>query len=436
MSIPLSEPEASATVASSPADGVRYVRLLNLLAVTQIALFLTTAIWVPPWKFPQVPLFAMCRDWPVWLEVVFFVMALAGTFFAKRPEAKITRRVRHAICALGFAGLFLTNQHRIQPWAYQFFILHAWLALVRPRWMLTGWRWLTISIYVYSALSKFDYAFCVNHGPFLLDGFLQAIGIQEGTARWPANIRFLAGAIMPAVELSTALLLCFRRTQSAGLVISILMHLFLIVALGPGGHNHSAGVLIWNAFFIVQNWLLFPSPVVAMPFAAVETNSPGGSPGAKTSSLAWAILAAAMVAPLGEPWGLWDHWPSWAVYAARPERTTVFVHEDDVDKIPAELRGYLQPPGPLDVWHPIRLDRWSLETGKVPMYPQARFQVGIALALAQRCELTTLKVVLESPPHRWTGQRTQREFVSLPEIEALAATYRLNALPRSILWGG
>jgi hypothetical protein len=112
--------------------------------------------------------------------------------------------------------------------------------------------------------------------------------------------------------------------------------LFLIVALGPWGHDHSAGVLLWNGFFIVQNWLLFPSPVHVLapgqwPGGAITRPiPPGDSPGAKTAgAIAWALLAIPLLAPLGEPWGLWDHWPSWAVYAARPAKTTVFIHEDD-----------------------------------------------------------------------------------------------------------
>jgi hypothetical protein len=146
--------------------------------------------------------------------------------------------------------------------------------------------------------------------------------------------------------------------------------------------------------------------------------------------VAWAILIGALVAPLGEPLGLWDHWPSWAVYAARPEKVTVFIHEDDLAKIPAELREFLQEPSPLDPWHPIRLDRWSLAATKTPIYPQSRFHVGVALALAERCKLTTMKLEIESAPDRWTAQRKRTEFVGLEAIDKLATTYTLNAKPR------
>lgn len=427
-------------------QGRTYVRLLNLLALGQILLFLSTSLWFPPFRFPQVPLLSMMRSWPVWLETAVAVGTLAGTFFAKsnRWQSRLTRRLRHGICAVCFLILIGCNQHRLQPWAYQFLILHAWLALASPRWMLTGWRWLTISIYFYSALSKLDYSFCTTHGPFLWDGFLHVFGIAEGTSKWPANVQFAAAALMPVTELIAAGCLCVRRTQRLGLFLTLAMHLFLIVALSPWGHNHSVGVLIWNVFFIVQNWLLFPSPIsLAEPFhsrfreawdsSSVEMATPEREQTSRyawLSMAAWGLLAIPLCAPLLEPFGLWDHWPSWAVYAARPERTRMQVHEDDLHRLPEELRKYVEPPALLELWHPLRLDRWSLAATRTPIYPQDRFQIGVALAVAERHRLTTIKLIIDGPPDRWSGRRERREVEGLENTRELAQSFRLNALPR------
>ncbi len=410
-----------------PADveNQNYVWLLNLLAVTQIALLLATSLWLPPYAFPQVPLFAVFRHAPRFLELAAFVGSLAGTFFARTAADKFTRRIRHGVCAASFAVLFAFNQHRIQPWAYQLMVLHAWLALANPQWRLVGWRWLTISIYFYSALSKVDFAFCVNHGPFLLDGFLHSLHFADV----PPSVSFVLSALMPLTELLTAILLCFPRTQRVGLYFSIAMHLFLMIALGPLGHDHSAGVLIWNAFFIVQNWLLFAPPVKA---SLAETPSRKEAPRGqnKIEIAGWVLLAFVLIAPLGEPFGFWDHWPSWAVYAARPEQAVVAIHEDDLPRVPEELRKYLQPSTLLEPWHPVRLDRWSLNATRAPIYPQSRFHVGVALALAERSELTTLRVTIFSSPNRWTGQRERKDFIGLDAVQELAETYACNAQPR------
>ncbi len=447
MSAPATPEEVSDTASGQLQLGRRYVRLLNLLALAQILLFLTTSLWFPPVQYPQVPLLETLLDSPRWLDVVAAVGALAGTFFAKKDrwQSRLSRRLRHSLCASCFVFLFLSNQHRLQPWAYQFCILHGWLALANPRWMLTGWRWLIISIYLFSALSKVDTSFCTVHGPFLWDGFLHVFGSAHGTAQWPANVRFFAAAMMPAAELTAAGCLCFRRTQRAGLYLSCGMHLFLIIALSPWGHNHSAGVLIWNAFFIVQNWLLFPSPVsLAEPFrkwfggvshtSFDERTAPERERTpryAQLSGLAWAWLAVPLFAPLLEPFGDWDHWPSWAVYAARPERVRMLVHEDEIPHLPVDLQAFLEPPEILEPWQPLRLDRWSLVATRAPIYPQDRFQIGVALAVAERQQLQQIKLIVEGPPDRWTGRRDRREVEGIDNVRELARSFRLNALPRS-----
>jgi len=276
--------------------------------------------------------------------------------------------------------------------------------------------------------------------------------------------------------LFTAIMLCFPRTQCVGLYFSIAMHFFLIIALGPLGHDHSAGVLIWNAFFIAQNLLLFVGGGSASSFLSPRLRRgregqregasasrdldlghssevsrktvPGDEPNVTADSLlsltlspaagargqnqiaAWAMLAFVLIAPLGEPFELWDHWPSWAVYAARPEQVIVAIHEDDLPRVPEELRKYLQPPTLLEPWHPVRLDRWSIDATRAPIYPQSRFHIGVALALAERCDLTTLRVTVFSSPNRWTGKRERKDYVGLDAVQELAGTCWCNALPR------
>ncbi len=100
------------------------VGLLNLLAAAQIAFFLTTAIWFPPFHFPQVPLLESARHWPDWVNLAAGIGSLAGTFFARSAREKPSRRIRHAVCAVSFTVLFVMNQHRLQVWAWQLFLLH------------------------------------------------------------------------------------------------------------------------------------------------------------------------------------------------------------------------------------------------------------------------------------------------------------------------
>lgn len=277
-----------------------------------------------------------------------------------------------------------------------------------------------------------DHDFCLYHGPFLLDGFCKAIGLSNGTRLWPDSARFGLAAAIPAFELLVAIGLCWRRVRIFAVVCAALMHVGLLFALGPLGHGHRSGVLIWNLFFLVQNWWLFwrdPN----RSNAGKDQESTRMTKFARIgNATAGCIVAGAMIWPLLEPFGLCDHWPAWAVYAAKLERVTVLIETDDVANLPDKLQQYVGTPATLGDWNPFRIDRWSLDTVFAPIYPQDRFQVGVALGLAKEYRLDRIQIVIESPANRWTGKRTIRHLVGLDVIGRLADSYRCNGEPRTI----
>ena len=95
---------------------------------------------------------------------------------------------------------------------------------------------------------------------------------------------------------------------------AVLLHLALILILGPWGMKHSANVLIWNGAMLAEAVALFwPRPITV-------TSWPPERKGRRAASLAAAILIwAAAILPLGERSGWWDTWPSFAVYSSSNE---------------------------------------------------------------------------------------------------------------------
>ncbi len=336
------------------------------------------------------------------------------------------QRCASLLTGLATMGLVSIDQHRLQPWAWQFVIVSLVLATAQPSTARTVWRWLVIGIYAWSAWSKIDYGFCVHHGPFLLDGICKAIGFAEGTRTWPANVRYVVAAAIPLFELLVAVGLCGRRTRRFAVCGAAAMHAGLLLSLGPWGHNHQPGVLVWNLFFLVQNWMLFWRHRTGSSVAEVPTTLAA----TRGNRFAKAVVIAALIWPLFEPLGGCDHWPSWAVYAAKLERVTVYLSESEFSQWPKDRQAYLGQQTVFDEWYPLRLDRWSLDALHAPIYPQDRFQVGVALALVRELGLNQIRIVIEGPANRFTGQRGVHEYVGRESVEKLADSYRLGARPR------
>jgi hypothetical protein len=201
--------------------------------------------------------------------------------------------------------------------------------------------------------------------------------------------------------------------------------------LGTWGAHQKPGVLLWNAYFIAQNIVLFA-------FAGDSPGSLAATPPAKgrATRLGLAVrglIVLAVCFPLTQPFGLCDVWPAWAVYATGPERLRVYINLNtaDIARVGKLIGPYVDPPRFLDNRCLVRIDRWSLDATQAPLYPQNRFRLGVALALAKAARLEqTIYVELESPANRWTGKRSTRALAGSAAIASELDRDWLNGLPR------
>jgi len=159
------------------------------------------------------------------------------------------------VMAGGIGASAFLDQHRAQVWAYHLIVAGLIAASSDGSRRMQRLRWLTIGIYAWSALSKCDVSFVAGPGKLLWEGLLHAINIDA--ASLPAPFNRSTPWLMPAGELLTAIALAFPRWRRVGLWLSIVMHTAILLAVGPLGLCHEAGVQIWNGLFIIQNIILF-----------------------------------------------------------------------------------------------------------------------------------------------------------------------------------
>lgn len=424
MEAPIPSASVPAIPGESPDRSV--TRLVRLLAIGQVALVAATwKLWTPQAVFPQVPLIQAAGDWPDWLDWICLVVLAASSLTMLVGRRGRLSRGAPAASAVSFALFFVLNQHRLQPWAWQFFLLSILLSLADDTTTRRAWIGLTVSIYLWSAVSKVDVVFFESYGPTLIGGLKQAIGLKGVANQWTQSLDIAASIGLTVGELAVAILLAWPRTRWFGLWAATLMHLALLAALGPLGLNHSLGVLLWNVFFIAQDWLLFGIPKVppATPFPAQPF-----WPLTWPSRLGLTVIGMAMLWPALEPFGGCDHWLAWAVYSARSDRSQLILgnrwaHIKEESKVldPSQL---------------------SLDRLGVPIYPQHRFQVGVALGLAESRgpRDVTLTLTLWSHSSRWRRRNPQGrrempgvEFLTGPdELNPWADRYFFNARPRRL----
>ncbi len=415
--------------------------LTRWLAVGVLALVASTwKLWTPQEVFPQVPLIRAACDWPGWLDwgclTVLVVLALTMLFVARRGW------LGRGSClglAVSLSVFFVLDQHRLQPWAWQFFLLAMLLSLADDETARRGWRWLVIGIYFWSAVSKLDYKFCHEQGPALLEGLRHAMGLRGMPNPWTEALDVVGSFGIALSELGVAVLLAWPRARWLGLWGATIMHVALLAALGPLGLNHSLGVLLWNGFFLVQNWLLFRATSAERPFAD-ETfivqlcqwwRDLTTWPTSRSNRLALGTVLAAMTWPVLEPLGYCDHWLAWAVYSSRAE--TVHISTFDTEIAAAPNWELLSLGEQLDL-KTLRIGEWSLATLGVPVYPNERFQLGVASAVLLKLQPSDAFVSVVSAKHRMARGRFER-VVKPKDLSTELDRYAINAHPRMVTYG-
>ncbi|QDV84334.1 hypothetical protein TBK1r_32790 [Stieleria magnilauensis] len=389
-----------------------------------VLILVTLPIWIPPWGrdpgFPPVPWIAV--PGAEWLAGAVETVALAVLLIGL---AAAVYRGADRWCWWGVAAalacLIVLDQHRLQPWAYQSLLYAVLFAGMSWR---EGRRWviaIAISIYFYSASGKFDYQFVHTVGHQMVQTLASPIGgVGDATA---ARLAFA----LPAGELAIAMALAFPWTRRIGGVCAIAMHVTLIGLLGPWSLSHSLGVLAWNGLLAIQAALLF----VVSPRPMEQTDQQVPLP--TRHLVRWPIrlaVVAALLLPLTERSGYWDHWTSWALYSPHNSRVEIQIHQSAIDRMPSDVAAFLDDPDG-DRWSDLDIGQWSLERRWVPVYPQARYQLELAVQLAERHDLDqAIRVKLKRASDRWTGERQETFLIGVAELKREAERYWLGAVSR------
>lgn len=391
--------------------------------------------------FPKIPLLEMTI--PIWADFIAYGLAISA-FLAVALVSLVRRQGSDDFSGIfstailiniaAVAWLFFSNQHRLQPWAWL-----AWLAavamIIPDQRRCLGWlRGLAISVYIYSAFTKFDYQFLHTLGQQFLGVFRDWLSLPLDD--FDLNTRVLLAAVFPVVELVVGVGLIFQSTRRQAVVLALLMHACLIFLLSPLGLSHKSAVAIWNTYFIWQAIVLF-WPRADTDEATGENAISVSTTVAFFATIPKLLLLAAIFLPLTQSVGFFDHWPSWGLYAPSNDRVDVFVDAEGVIDLPESLQSCctqlaFNDPEFNIIMNRVRIDLWSLRELGVPIYPQQRFQMGVALDISRQLGHANgiVRVVLQSKSNRLDGSRTQQRIDRIKAIRKAAASYRLNANPR------
>jgi hypothetical protein len=269
-------------------------------------------MWTTGRLFPTAPVFESLDQIPSVIHVFLLALSLLCIMvllFFDENKFIMPGLLIVEICSC------LLDQNRWQPYEYQcLFIVFIFLSNAnKPKLILTLFTLILASTYFYSGLGKLN------------SGFLHSIWVQiilKSFLKVPSNVianhyLYNAGYLLGLFELVAGIGLLFSKTKKVAAIALILMHLFILLLLGPlGGLNYNIIVWPWNMVMITYLYLIFikqQENAFTLKQAFTGWN--------KLVFVAWCILPAFHFI------GYWDGFLSASMYSGRAPRMIICIKD-------------------------------------------------------------------------------------------------------------
>lgn len=333
---------------------IKIVTLIGLMASVLCSLNL----WAGQRWFPKVPLFDFLPgiiapyDY-MNLFVLLALIVLAFFYRAKLPTLLVI---------LFSVYLCMEDQNRLQPWFFNYILILVIYLFYKKRVddpnnytsIFISVQLLVAFVYIFSGIQKFNSA-------FVEDSFLWIIAPLNNilSDRQIVLISKLGYAI-PYIEIFIGVGLLFRQLRFIAIPMVILMHIFILLMLGPFGRSYNYVIWPWNIIMIALNLLLFAN-VKQERFFDVSILF-------KSFSF-YLVITLMLIFPIFSLNNKYDSYLSSSLYSANTHNGKLILSDNAYEKLPLYIKHFVTPDSNNNV---LNFKYWAITELNVPCVPEYR----------------------------------------------------------------
>ena len=290
---------------------------INVLLIRTLCIF-----WLPAkligWRmsttyrlFPTAPVFENFDRVPPIIHLVLFILSLVLILLIF-----IFYKNKSLLWGLLAVEIFscMLDQNRLNPWEYQnLFIIFIFIVNAGNQRLVTvAFAFILTSTYFYSGFGKLNEGFLNTvWTKLLLEAFFKippAIALQH----W----MHLGGYLVGLTELIAGVGLMFLKTRKISAVVLIVMHLFILLFLGPFGLWYNKIVWPWNLAMIFYLYFIYlKKDQIIIPLKSIFI---GWN---RLVFIFWGILPALNFI------GWWDNYLSSSIYSGKTPRMIICIKD-------------------------------------------------------------------------------------------------------------
>jgi uncharacterized membrane protein YphA (DoxX/SURF4 family) len=351
-----------------------------------IGKLITYKLWLSTRLFPLAPVGNFLYA-PDWVHLGLFITSLLCLLaLLAAPSFKVIPPLLFTLEVL----TCLLDQNRWQPWEYQYLFTLVIFAGYRNKdaAMKNVLVFMLAAIYFYGGLSK------LNEGFLLMqwDHMILTAYFKTPTAVVQNTVVHLCGYLLGATEALAGIGLLFRPTRKVAAIFLALMHVFILLVVGPLGLRYNISIWPWNVAMIgyLALFLSRKSKVESLKSkvesrkSGTPTESPNillvsfRAPLSLIALIIWGILPALNYI------GLWDNYLSASLYSGKIPFMAVCI--DDTTAV-RPLKPYLSKTDTLHLCNGqalLNVTAWAMKEMKAPPYPELRVYRQIKAAMVRQ----------------------------------------------------
>ncbi len=332
-----------------------------------IAKAISYKVWLANRLFPVVPPFNFLFV-PSFIHLVLFIFSLLALMALFIFPSK--RILQVSVIIIEVLACLL-DQNRWQPWEYQYIFIIITLVInyKNDNTANSVIAFISAAIYFYSGLGKMNDIFSITtYNAFRTSGIL-----HSDTSYFYNLLVYHIGYALGIIELLLSIGLLFQRTKKTAAIFLILMHVLILIVIGPFGTNYDIIVWPWNVVMILLLYTLFISkPRVSIPFKSITKG---------WNKLIFILFA---IMPAFNFFGYWDYFLSESLFSCKPPDMYICVANRDRKK---EMQTFFINKNKFlcgDSSFMINVRTWSFQEIMVPAYPELRVYKNIKSQLLKR----------------------------------------------------
>lgn len=341
------------------------------LLVTKIWSYKT---WIADRVYPIIPPVDFLKHVPDFLHIFLFgfsLLILMIILFLKE------NRLLLVVLFLSELVSCSLDTVRWQPWEFMYLciLLLVIINFRKPKNILFLTHLFLVSVYIFSGLHKLNRSFLSS---VWLDVILNDFFGLSLSAILKYKL-FFVGLLIPAIELSLAVLLFLSKSKRKISYFLIFIHVSILIIIGPFGLKYNSIIWFWNVAMIAILLIVYAKPIEAVNKTFYIRQS------------YWLVLWFVM--PIFSFFGLWYQYFSSNLYSGKGYQMYICVNNNN-----DELKPYLESVnGKLCKDKPyIILQNWAMSEIKSAPIPELEVYKKISIEVKKKYGDKNVKVFLHN----------------------------------------